>query len=361
MVVTALNLKVKSFTQVPGFEEIYEDNLKVKKLIETIMHDEELLKQCRLVNDGELSDHLFNLFGLAFNKMNWQVGGFDSRGYVDAFVSHNFGLVETFLEPAIRTTIYGSLCRYADAYFQSKYISGVAEKARMFIAQNFPEIYFDVDYDAEISVDYSKNSFAGSNLINGKAILSRYYQTPLDDVRDFGNLKTLGPFPNFNHSFPCEFVDFFAMIHEYTHGIYTVLAGSEVNPTKGTPYYATADSALNEGLALLIELLSCDKIISSNCGDWNASDAFELRNQRLCRLNSFEFLPWTDRKSAYLEGWKIFSKLFENRGLEGVGDFLFSIDAEKTLNVLRTSEEYRQAYGSFVFENDISRLSSLVG
>lgn len=144
--------------------------------------------------------------------------------------------------------------------------------------------------------------------------------------------------------------DTVTMAHEFTHSIYEKLVRGHATKVPGAAdkYHDTADHAVNEGFAVMMELLFID-ILKTNPAllDLSTQDVVDLETWKQDRLFKLK-----EQKNGYTEGtYRIMHKIYSeaagrggkrdiHAGLAGIRQFLDTLNPNRTLQTSRTDQEY---------------------
>lgn len=287
----------------------------------------------QLTLDAYFESRLFNSIG---ELSDWHSGGF-----TDPFINN--------------------LRNYAIAVERGKYLAAIYKRSLSLYQRFFPEIYAEPAVLSLAIEDPNKpwHSLPPTESCDeANGYWSRVDQelgiksgtlirSPIaDEIAQEDTFHFSGP------SVKRKVDDLITMTHEDTHAIYEKLVRGRRSGDKPLEdYRATADHAINEGFAVLMELLMGDQIRANaeSLGfSKQESDQFEtMKTGRLYRLKR--------NKNGYTEGtYRILHKVFVegagrgalrdlHKGLSAVRDFLAKLDPNKTIAVKRDSPEYQQA------------------
>jgi len=249
--------------------------------------------------------------------------------------------------------IYESLCNYAERYFKNKYLIETIHRAKNVIKQFLPLFYKEFPFMVDISDTSHK-----PNQDRTHAFSLDLFGVNSDNF-DYASSKRSGILntERKDYIFNRRIADLITMVHEYAHGIYCEIVDRK-NYSKN--YYKTVNSSLNEGFAILVELLICDKLlVDSKQNGLNAKDEEDLKEWKKQRFGSLHTIfrnRLKERKEnlmcdlgdsdgmAYVEGIiKIMHKYYKHGGEKEIIDFLHQIDPQKTIAMKRSDELYKSA------------------
>lgn len=252
------------------------------------------------------------------------------------------------------------LVRYARAVERGKYLLGIFNDVTDLYQEYFPEVYADAEVSGLIIEDPKKpwsnqepedvctdaNGVWKSQkrqivIKSGTIIRSNTAQDISEEEAVYFSGNKVKRWIN----------DIVVMSHEYTHGIYDILVRHKIDITKIKEYKSKADHAINEGFAVLMELLMADNLIANaeKLG-LNKQDTRQLQEIKQSRMYSLK-----KQRNGYTEGtFFILHKVFLDgagrgnerdihKGLLAVRDFLGKIDPRITTVVKRDSSEYVKA------------------
>jgi hypothetical protein len=361
----------------PAFQQETED---IRKIITIILEDEELLKDCQLPAEEKelqfLIDTLPNFLTTASKKAGLSLGEDELDNFVNLFANSDYRLIKFYLQNPTTERLFENLCLYADDYFQHKYALEQVKRAKIVIKRYFPQLFREFPIKVStlgilgIKEYNSAECEYRSNPENKNSYyILRFLWEPFENEREFDFLETRGIFEG-KYLFRKKVHDLVVAIHEYAHGIYDQLI-SHPSTAPSIEYSTSVDKALNEGFAVLIELLAIDSMIEEKTTlDLDERDIKDLLRWKKQRLNSFlnkkrmvkKVLETPDqlvnKAMSYVEGTLgILHPIYKKAGIEGIKKFLEQIDPDKSCNLSRNSEEYRQALRT----KNIDLLTTLVG
>jgi len=341
----------------------------MRRLIQTALTDEELLNRFirpqptarREWSQKQLPALVRDLASKAGVRVNER----QLESFCEIFKSSDSGTIGLYLTAGPyadfpKENLYEAICEYADTYFETKYFLETVNKAKAVIERYFPALYRDCR--VKIGISYTPNNEGARCYPRPEA--GRYSiwfdaAKPLANQRDYGNLETRsfdGPY-----LFRRRIADLVNAIHEYAHALYSEETGGMETEKLLPPdiHKTTADAALTEGFAVMIELLSCDMLAADadklglderdlrDLQEWrNGRMIYMLQTHRAAHSANEKERKWGTKAMIYAEGTvKIFHKLYKAGGMAKVIEFLHSIDRKKASATKRTSEEYREALG----------------
>lgn len=203
----------------------------------------------------------------------------------------------------------------------------------------FPEIYTDVEIPRLIMDGPHKGNIGGKyNPKKGQITIRSGTFTTEEEINAFGcNTFRRG-----------KIYDAVILAHEYTHAIYYSLKNSHA-PKLMVKYAKTADHAINEGLAVLMELLFID-MLKQNPHFLQLSQQ-EVESLESCKKTRLYGLK--HQQNAYTQGtYRILHKVYADgagsinhrdmhQGLVAVRWFIDAINPAKTISILRRDHEYK--------------------
>lgn len=346
----AVNLKV-SEKDVPN-PEFFQEISEIRDLIEVIISNEELLTKFVELEDSLKfrTKYLPKLVDDIVLKSEMKDNEDISNTLKSILKNSDFRTIDLYVENHKDENLYKAICKYADAYFQTKDMLKSVHVAKKVIETCLPDFYKEFPFSVIIYQNVDNNR-ASHEIIEDdeqdrRHLLRLEVLELRDNRRDYENMETTGAFEK-GYSFRCKNSDLISMIHEYAHGLYSEIVNEKENE-KPKNYYETADSAINEGFAVFIEIKCCEKMINNakimNLDERDIKDLQERKDQRTRELEKYKY---DENKSnnlgAYAEGIEIMNMLYESGGIKNIKEFLENINIEKSLTILRSSQEYREA------------------
>lgn len=260
-------------------------------------------------------------------------------------------------QPEIR----GYLIKHAKALEIGKYLAGLYRKVGYIYWHFFPQIYFSsegVKLKMEIKKPYRTEKEkplkeqpveegVGGGYIERELTIETGTE-PKVGSEGVLNERTLF-YKDRDIKAQRSVVDSIIMSHELAHYVYERLVFKRAEEYQ-EGYYETVDHAVNEGFAVLVELLFID-VLRSNPGllNLNKEDLRNIEQYKWARLYRLK-----RELDAYAEGtYRILHKVYERgagsiknreiaKGLIAVRQFLESVNPEKTRGTLRTDPEYKR-------------------
>lgn len=352
----------------PEYHQHFKD---IRMLIQTIGENEELLMMCNSSGHSNFEIHMKlipEIIRAAAEKKSLPLTEEKSRDYAFAFAAGDYRTINLYLEQTFgKENIFEALCVYSQRYFEHKYMRELVSKTQTLLKQFFPELYVDFPNKTQLLVlkeNVKHNNASHTKDESGTHILELVTSADLSEHRSYEELETPGVFNQDTAETPYVFQrkmhDLLAMVHEYAHGIYDMLTPelSEAKKTEfettpkeeKTPYYFTADAALNEGFAILIETLTTNKLLE-NAEELQLTerDREDLRHFKSLRFRSLLRTQKFARKkdtlqevTAYPEGFiRLLAKLYRSSGTAGVKEYLTNINKDITLSMRRDSDTFR--------------------
>lgn len=339
--------------------------LDIRTLVQAAVRDEELLRRFVPLDDRLMrqADYIPTLVEDIARKIGAIASEAEIDSWADILSRSDRQTIHWYIANPQSPNPYQAIALYADEYFGTQHTLQSVDRAKNILRGYFPSLYKEFPFQARVE----SNQFAwsseetshflredGSHVfkLNIGSTLKSSSEQSLSNPRALDDLETQGLLKN-GHLFRRRIVDLIAMLHEYAHGIYEETVGYRPIPLP-PGYYNTVDAAFNEGFAVLIEMLAGQKMEQDaeklKLDQRDVEDLREFRRQRIQSLHgNFRDSRSPDesvkrrglRGIAYTEGTvKLLHKIYKKGGIEGVRDFLLSIDRNKTLTTLRTSPEY---------------------
>ncbi|GEM_PF-4459700 len=250
--------------------------------------------------------------------------------------------------------------QHAKAAENGRYLLLLYQRTKNLYSRFLPEIYEEPDIDHLKLVDPRPSERWGSNFapierfedVNG----AYHPQEKSIDINS-GTLVTVGgeeAFDEETYTFATDkkmrrrVTDTVIMAHELTHAVYDKVIGKHSSITREDNYQQTADHAINEGFAVMMELLLID-VLKANPGLLNLDqrDLEDLEIRKKARL--FELKK---QKNGYTEGtYRILHRVYTEgagrgnqrdmrAGLTAIRQFIHSLNPDRTRQVLRTDPQY---------------------
>ena len=289
-----------------------------------------------------------------------QIRDLTSQVYFEKRIHNSIGEDVGWSHFSFNTPTLEYLLKYAQTVEKGRYLTEIYNKTSSLYQEYFPEVYTDPDVKGLIITDpfrpwsdtepedvctEANGVWRGEKhhiVINsGNVIRSKTAQ----DISENNGFHLSG------NIVKRKITDTVTMAHELTHGIYEKLVRKKVDMSKVEHYHSTADHAINEGFAVLMELLMADKLISNAKDlDFNEKDIRQFQECKRGRLSRL-----IKEKNGYTEGsYQILHRVFVegagrgnerdvHKGLLAVREFLDTLDVQKTINIKRDSPEYKQA------------------
>lgn len=258
------------------------------------------------------------------------------------------------------TPIRNYLSTYEQALGIGEYTLILYQTVKDIYKKAFPEIYQESDVkllrltdprpedvfgiDLKTLVDGSNGYFRGEDksigIQSGTVVMKRGVKAFDEETVSF-----------FKKRAKRKVADTVTMAHEFTHSIYEKMVRGHASqmPEAAEKYHDTADHAVNEGFAVMMELLFIDTLKANPALlDLSAQDVVDLETWKQDRL--FELKK---EKSGYTEGtYRIMHKVYSegagkggrrdmHAGLVAIRQFLGSLDPNKTLKTSRSGQEYK--------------------
>lgn len=335
-----------------------------RKALQAVLDDETLLRQFVKVSGDDLLEFHMEKIPRLVREAATKAGMADDSVVIEMLeyemLFGDYRSIRMFFEDTAQENVYEAIREYADYYFATKHAVEMTEKAKIVVSRLFPQLYRE--FPLVTGMMHIKDYVNATHTITktGKHQLMLYSREGINNIRDFADAETKGVFEK-DYTFKRRNADLVMMIHEYAHGIYAEFTNPERIDTQGD-YYNTADAALNEGFAVMVELLACDGLINEadalglderDCDDlreWKRQRIRSLHRifQRTLKGNAEERTKARGKEGgmAYTEGViEFMHKVYKERGIEGFVEFLRTLDARKTLSTPRDSEAYRSVLG----------------
>lgn len=138
------------------------------------------------------------------------------------------------------------------------------------------------------------------------------------------------------------------MAHELTHAVYDKVIGRHSNITREDNYQQTADHAINEGFAVMMELLLIDELKANpSLLNLDQRDLEDLEIRKKARLFDLK-----KNRTGYTEGtYRVLHRVYTEgagrghqrdmqAGLTAIRQFIHSLNPDRTRQVLRTDPQY---------------------
>jgi hypothetical protein len=268
------------------------------------------------------------------------------------------------------------LKRYSISMERAEYLLDLDQRIESFLSTHFPQIH---TYRPEtlIALRNPKNteSFKATQALNEangswsnetkEIVISSATQVEATTSEDLSKEMTFTFGPDLNKSQVSRKVsDTITLIHEKIHGDYNLLVQKDMNENPEGEFQ-TADFALNEGLAVLVEMLAIDLLVQDpQILGLTQQEVDELRNCLDNRINTFK-----GDDDPYNQGLRIMRTIFEEaakqsgnpsrkNGIDGVAQFLAQIDFKKSSKINRKSPEFLQVLAKSDTKLLLSLLSS---
>lgn len=286
---------------------------------------------------------------------------FEKRFPKDSEGNENWGLVYMAGE-----TPQGYIREHARAVEAAKYLLNLYRLVLGVYKQYFPEVYVEPAIE-KIKLRSPRSSYLGIcedsggfyddsersvGIISGTIMQSSGRAAFNEETMSFNELRVRR-----------KVNDAVVTAHELAHGIYEKLVGSKREVPKPAEYKITADHAINEGFAVMMELMFIKTMIAHpeilGCDSRDLKDLQAFRGERLKRLKR--------EGNGYTEGtYRILNRVYGGgpghlpghniqSGLAAIRNFLEGLDINKTLRIRRDGVEY----GNLLREGDANRWKQL--
>ena len=225
-----------------------------------------------------------------------------------------------------------TLKNYATEYFQTKYALELQKKAKVLIKNFIPEAF--KDFSAKFKFIFLGHGVGDSHM--------RYKD--YDEISSGYNrrYKETGGIPNMDNM--DKGFDLLAMTHEYSHGIFDRILDPD---RKITSWDIAGDvntiyRSLSEGFCLFVQDFVA-KEVEKEQELIRANPELEgmIKNNKK-RFDEME-QEGEDEHPYYKEGIAIVKKIFETDGLEGIVNFIKSVDPAKSIEIKRDNPIYQEA------------------
>ncbi len=319
--------------------------LDIRTLVQAAVKDEELLRRFVPLDDRLMrqADYIPTLIGDIARKIGAIASEAEIGSWADTLSRSDRKTIHWYIANPQSPNPYKAIALYANEYFGTQHTLQSVDRAKKIIRGYFPSLYKEFPFRAQVeSSQFAWSSEETAHFLreDGSHVFKLNTGQPPSNSRALDDLETQGLLKN-GYLFRRRIADLIAMLHEYAHGIYEETVGYRPIPLS-PGYYNTVDAAFNEGFAVLIETLAVRKMEQDadklKLDQRDVADLQEFRRQRMqcLRGNSRESMGM-----AYTEGAvRFLYEIHKKDGIEGVRNFLLSIDRNKTLSTSRTSPEY---------------------
>lgn len=348
---------------------------KVNYLINTALEEASRNHTASAVDIRQLRDFLERFFKLKQSDDNdpdlmdlpSSLKHLTGQVYFQVKTANSVGEV-SFVKPELQTwsqSIYEPIKQRARATEIGIYLLSLYNRVKEIYGGFFPDLYIEPEVGKLIFTDPAPVGYApyyvpqeGSELANGAYRVDEGTGSGVIELKSGTVMEAGGTnaFQDETYSFAGpkakrRVVDPLTMFHEITHAIYEQRVRSKLVKPEKSNYQATADHAVNEGLAVMMELLFIDLLKQKP--QLLGLDAKDIEDLERCKKGRLYKLK--EQKNGYTEGaFRLWHKIFErgsgkgvtrdvNRGLKAIQGFLAHIDPQRSMVLLRTDAEYRQA------------------
>lgn len=278
------------------------------------------------------------------------------------------GETESWFPPSAynNKSVLEDIRQHAKATENGRYLLLLYHRIKDLYRHFFPEIYEEPDIDHLKLVDPRPSERWESNLapverfedVNG----AYHPQDKSIDIKS-GTLVTVGgeeAFAEETYTFGTDkrirrrVTDTVVMAHELTHAVYDKIVGRHSNITREDNYQQTADHAINEGFAVMMELLLIDALKANpSLLNLDQRDLEDLEIRKKARLFDLK-----KNKTGYTEGtYRILHRVYTEgagrgnqrdmqTGLTAIRQFIHSLNPDRTRQVLRTDPQYIALLGN---------------
>jgi len=231
--------------------------------------------------------------------------------------------------------IWQEMRAHALAGEMGKYLLDLCEVSQQFYQQYFPEMFRPVEF-THMELRISENLHAGGYVDTGAFGMEIHNNVAITDP-EFKNQKVL---VRGDLATRCMIRDQIIGNHELSHVYFPDIG------TKPENYRQTLECAINEGIAVLMELLTVDTLLSS-------PEKFRLTDIDIQDLKAYKLGIIDALEPVYKEGYSLISKLFnqsaheggvydQHKGLKRVREIVDHLDTQKCLALTIDSQEFNK-------------------